>query len=382
MVFFVIITLVFLVICLYGIFMPKYMAKQGRIVDARVVYCESKDVQIGDQGGTYYEVTVDFYGMHGETIQKKFKSQKPYTEGEVLRSRYVDKTGRFMKDADKDAKNNGGLWVAVGFLVLVLLLLIGSTRIQKEGLELSNEIVAGFGYFISVLFMVVGVGGLIKQIRLKKNAPMVVDSVTGKRNGKEDEKASGMLYLVFGIMGLAVFLVLLAGSAGLLQNVVTSPVTDKGITENTESTGWNESDMDQMPDTSKLMVYIMYPEGEEKISYSIEISESGKGSMILFPTVSVSGKGIDQYIDFKLPISEVARIGAWIEEADVKNLNLENVDNGTMAITVYVTEGEEQYDGRGTLDMPPYDKLYELLSELVPANVWDELQKREISYYR
>ncbi len=441
MIIFVIIILGFMGICLYGLFMPKYMVKQGRIVDARVISCETKMVQLGDETGSYYEVTVDFYGIHGETIQKKFQSEEYYEVGAVLRSRYIDKTGRFMPDADKDAKNNGGLWFAIGFLVLILVILIGSVYLQDENGELPGYVVAGFGYFVSVVFMIIGIAGLIKQIRLKKNAHkmqvipgylvdytvnyggadeadtyrpvyeyelmgisyryqskvsgsskkyrtigrkvhMLRDCETGDIYCKEDEKTSGRLYLIFGIVGLAVFLLLLAGSVGLIQNVVTSPTTDKSITENAGSTGRDESSMDQEQNESKLMVYVMYPEGEEKFSYSIEITESGKGSMILFPTVSVSGKGIDQYIDFKLTISDIVKIGSWVEGADVKNLELEKVDDETLTITVYVSEGEEKYDGRGSLDMPPYGELYELLSDIVPDYVWEEMQEREAEYYK
>lgn len=428
----------FIGLCLYGIFMPKFMVKQGRVVDARVVSCEQKMVQLGDETGSFYEVTVDFYGLHGETIQKKFQSEEPYAEGDVIRSRYIDKSGRFIQEADKDVKNNSGLWVVIGFLVFVLVLMLSIILLQNEDGELPDWFAMGFGYFISILFMVVGFSGIKNSARLKKNSHrmqvipgclvdytvnhggvddpdtyqpvyeyelmgmpyrykgkvsgsgkkyrtigrkvhMLRDCETGEVVCKEDEKAAGKIHLIFGFVGLAVFLLLLAGSTGLLKNADTTGGTnDKPVTENA---GRDESSAQSSQDESKLMVYVMYPVGEEKFSYSIEITESGEGSMILFPTVTVSGKGVDQYIDFKLSISDIVKIGRWIEDADVENLNLENVDMEGMTITVYVTEGKEQYDGRGTLDMQPYGELYELLSEIVPADVWEEMQERETEYF-
>lgn len=438
----IVVILGFIGLCLYGIYMPKYMVKQGRVVDARVISCEAKMIQLGDEVGSFYEVTVDFYGIHGETIQKKIKSEQYYEVGAVLRSRYIDKTDRFMPEADKDVKNNGGLWFVIGFLVLLLIFILSVFLLQDEEGELPGWFGMGFGYFISILFMVVGFSGMKNNVRLKKNSHrmqvipgylvdyvvndggiddpdtyqpiyeyelmgipyryqgkvagsgkkyrtigrkvhMLRDCETGKVVCKEDEKTSGKIHLIFGFVGLIVFLVLLAGSAGLFQNTGATGST-YGVSNGTsreESTGLNESSIDSNQDESKLMVYVMYPAGEEKFSYSIEITESGEGSMILFPSVTVSGKGVDQYIDFKLPISDIVKIGGWIEEADVENLNLENVDIEGMTITVYVTEGNEQYDGRGTLDMHPYDDLYELLSEIVPADVWEEMQERETEYY-
>lgn len=442
MIIIIVVILGFIGLCLYGILMPKFMVKQGRMVDARVISCEAKMVQLGDETGSYYEVTVDFYGIHGETIQKKFKSEEYYEVGAVLRSRYIDKTGRFMQEADKDVKNNSGLWFVIGFLVLLLVFLLSVCLLQDEEGELPGWFGMGFGYFVCILFMLVGFSGIKNSVRLKKNSHrmqvipgylvdytvnqggtddpdtyqpiyeyemmgicyryqgkvsgsgkkyrtigrkvhMLRDCETGEVVCKEDEKAAGKIHLFFGFVGLIVFLMLLAGSAGLFKNAdTTGNVNGRTDTENAGSTGRGEDSTDSSRDESKLMVYIMYPVGEEKFSYSIEITESGEGSMILFPSVTVSGKGVDQYIDFKLPISDIVKIGRWIEEADAENLNLENVDDAAMTITVYVTEGKEQYDGRGTLDMQPYGDLYELLSEIVPADVWDEMQEREAEYYQ
>ena len=434
MIIIIVVILGFIGLCLYGIFMPKFMVKQGRLVDARVVSCEQKSIQLGEDTGSFYEITVDFYGLHGETIQRKFQSEEPYAQGDIIRSRYIDKTGRFMQEADKDVKNNSGLWVVIGFLIFVLALILSIFVLQDEEGELPDWFAMGFGYFISILFMLVGVGGIKNSVHLKKNSHrmqvipgylvdyvvndggiddpdtyqpiyeyelmgipyryqsrvagsgkkyrtigrkvhMLRDCETGKVVCKEDEKTSGKIHLIFGFVGLIVFLVLLAGNAGLFQNTgatgSTSGVSNGTSADREEGTGLNESSIDSNQDESKLMVYVMYPVGEEKFSYSIEITESGEGSMILFPSVTVSGKGVDQYIDFKLSISDIVKIGGWIEEADVENLYLENVDIEGLTITVYVTEGNEQYDGRGTLDMHPYGDLYELLSEIVPADVWE-----------
>lgn len=444
MIFFIVVILGFMGLCLYGIFMPKFMVKQGRIVDARVIFCEQKSIYVGDETGSYYEVTVDFYGLHGETIQRKFQSETPYDVGEVIRSRYIDKSGRFMQEADKDVKNNGVLWFAIGFLVFILALIVCTVALQDENGELPGWFGMGFGYLISILFMGIGFVGLKNKVRLKNNqhrmqvipgclvdyeinhgtgddpdtyqpvyeyelmgmqyqykskvsgtakkyreigrkVHILRDCETGEIFCQEDEKNSNTMYMVFGIVGLVVFLLLVASSAGLFRNATvtgnTTGISDVGTDNSNTSAGQGNESTGNGQKNSFLLVYVMYPVGENKFSYSIEITESGSGNMILFPSTAVSGKGIDQYIEFKLPISDLVKIGSWMEEADVKNLSLESTGDTDMTITVYATENKETYDGRGTLDMKPYADLFELLSEIVPADVWNEMQEREAAYY-
>ena len=422
-------------LCLYGIFMPKLMIKQSRIVDARVISCEKRSFPLGEETDSFYEVTVDFYGIYGEAIQKQFVSEEYLAEGTVIRSRYIDKTGRFMQNVDEDVKNNGGLWVVIGFLVFFLALMLSIILFQDENGEMPDWLTRGVCYAVSFIFMGVGFIGIRSRIKLMSNrhrkqvipgylvdytvhdgdsdgvstyqpifeyelmgikyryqgnvsgnakkyrtigrkVHMLRDCETGEVVCQEDEKALGGITLVFGVIGLALFLFLLADNLGMF------PETEDSST-NVDMTAGNRTDEgEDSKSDSVLTVYVMYPEGEEKCSYCIEISEFGLGEMILFPTVAVSGKGIDQYISFKIPISDIVRIGSWIEEAEVENLAIEKTDSTSLTVTVYVTEGEVQYGGRGTLDMQPYAELYELLSEIVPAKVWEEMQKREEEYYR
>lgn len=69
--------LAFIGFCLYGLFTQKNTVKKARTVEASVRSCEQKILTEKDGNKfTYYLVTVDFYGLNGEMIEKTIKSQK------------------------------------------------------------------------------------------------------------------------------------------------------------------------------------------------------------------------------------------------------------------------------------------------------------------
>lgn len=435
--------LFFIGICLYGILMPKIMVRRGRQVDARVISCVKKSLKLGGQTGTYYEITVDFYGLDGQTIQRAFKSDQPVEEGEVIRSRYIDKTGFFLWDADKDArnkKNQGGIWFVIGFALLMLALIISILVLQDENGNLPHWYETGLAYGTCILFMGVSAFDLQKRIRRSQNkhnhqiipgyvvdyirkrdddkylycpiyeyevqgvkyqqeskvsststnrctigrkVQMVRDCETGAVFCKEDEKTGSRITLALGIVGLVVFLMLLGTDAGVLQN---SNVAEPG---GERATHFEDGRQDVQPDDedeesetmSVLQVYLMYAEGTEKCSYSFEITEEGSGKVILFPTKTVSGKVIDQQISFEVSLTDILKIAKWVSDADIFNLDMADVEGEELSVTVYVKEGDEQAGGRGPIDQEPYQSMYELLQDIVPNDVWKEMTDREEEYY-
>ncbi len=104
-----IITFVLMAVILIGSFVrlllkPMYAARKGRQVDVRVLSCEEK-ISIDREAHEttdYYEITIDFYDLNGETLVKTIPSAKPYVPGDVIRCRYVDKTGLLMPESSPE----------------------------------------------------------------------------------------------------------------------------------------------------------------------------------------------------------------------------------------------------------------------------------------
>lgn len=444
---FVIVILLFMGVCLYSIVMPKYMVKRGRKVDARVVLCEERVITDSDtkETGVIYEVTVDFYGLHGETIVKKFQSETPYMEGDVIRSRYLDKRGLLWPDADAEVKEgpNKGVWLVIGFLVAMLALILFVTFGKDESGNLPDWFTLGFGYFISILFIGIGVWGIYRKVQLNQKAPdlqvidgvqvdYVVDHGTGDdadsyfpiyeyewmgerrrfkgsigSNGKkyrtigrkvhilrdpatdqvcckEDEKSSFGIFLIFGIIGVVVFMCMLFGNF--------SDNSEQNVNSNNQSmvNAGDGADDEEVTDaksgaTPAWELYYMYTDDVEKCSFVIDIYDDASAKMVLFPNVMVEGKNIDQTIYFTLSISDMVKIGEWIETQDLSAMEITSMneaDEAWITLYLYNSDSEEKYGGSGTSTEGMYGEAYELMKELVPSKIWKEMQEREEQYYR
>lgn len=272
---FIVVILGFAGVCLYGILAPGYMVKKGRKVNARVISCEKRIIEMGEDTGVIYEVTVDFKGRYGETVIKTFQSEEPVRERKVIASRYVDNNGRFMPNAEEAAKENGGLWLVMGVLAVILGIVLSAASLQDENGNFPDWYVMGWGYVISFLFMGIGflgmkhkiqngkkqhdmqvlegrqvdfivrkghedgtdtylpvyeyeVAGVSYQYRGKvsgsgkkyrqigRKVHMVRNCKTGAVVCREEEWSMTSIFLIFGITGAAVFCMLLAVSTGIL----------------------------------------------------------------------------------------------------------------------------------------------------------------------
>ncbi|MGN1146924.1 MAG: DUF3592 domain-containing protein [Lachnospiraceae bacterium] len=437
----VLVILGFIGLCVYGIVMPKLMVKKGRKVDARVLSCEERDVR-GEEGGTgekYYKVTVDFYGLNGETIVKTIQSEKPYEAGEVIRSRYLDKRGFFYPDADKDVKSgkNGGLWAVIVFCVLLLVFIAFVLFIRDEDGELPQWFSMGFGYFISILFIGIGLKGVWNRIVLKKRAHLM-QTLTGQQvdyredrdsdstcyfpiyeyewmgetkrlyshvggtakkyrdigrkvhilrdpeNGrvycKEDEKSSGVIYTAFGLIGMVVLAVMIMCSLGFLDSDL-GETGASGHEAREETAGGDATD----EKNKVLEMYYMYAdESAQKCSYCVQLYSDRSGEMILFPMTTVSGKGIDQFISFELTLAELRQVGEWIKSVDLSALEYNNTteDKAAVIVTFYIYTDDKTYGGAGLYGDDVYTEGVDLLKEVIPEDVWEEMEKREEKYYQ
>lgn len=441
-----IVILLFLGVCIYAIIMPKYMVKRGRKVDARVVTCEEKYIEDPDtkEKGIFYEVTVDFYGLYGETIVKKFQSETAYGEGEVIRSRYLDKRGLFWPDADAEAKEgpDKGIWLVIGFLIGMLALILFVVFSRDENGNLPDWFTLGFGYFTSILFIGIGVWGIYKQILLKRKLPgmqvllgvvadytidrgnrdeadsyfpiyeyewmgewkrfkgstggsskkyrtigrkvhILRDPATGKVLCKEDETGKSWFFAVFLLFGVVAFVCLLLGKF--------SSGSDEGSKDRHDIAQEHESGNDELTDAMSgttpawEMYYFYVEEGTEKCSYSIRIFDDCSGQVILFPTTTVDGKGINQNIYFEVTMSDMVKIGEWLETIDYENLDFALARDGEevqISLNLYDSGNEEKYSGMDYPDNEIYGAAYELMKEIVPNKVWKEMREREEEYYR
>ena len=252
--------------------------QKGRQVDVRVLSCEQK-MPMNRNNTRIYEVKVDFYGSNGEILVRTLQSAISYMPGDMIRCRYMEKTGLLMPEMtpEEQAKTRKSILI----FLIIFLFFIGIVAIiwgSNTGKELPKETVRLWGYFISILFMAVSVFGIYKNNRTKqkmhdmislpgiqvdytihkgrnsdhyadifnpiyeyewggekkrlyssigssgekyrtigRRVHILVDPQTGKAICQEDEKTAGYLYLLFGIVGLGVFVLMLALSFGILS---------------------------------------------------------------------------------------------------------------------------------------------------------------------
>lgn len=276
---FILVILAFIGFCIYGLIKKSSAAKNGRQVDARVLSCETK--LITDRDGnqfSYYLVTVDFYGLNGDTIVKTVKSKKSYEEGDIIRSTYLDKNEQLWLDSDSIAKNgkSSKLIMLIGFLAALLVFVIIVVYMNSSGEDQTNKLKIIFGYAISIVFIGIGIMGFKKTAGSKKTlnnmqivdgtqvdyytvrgrtfdepntyypiyefeimgkvyrhqsnvgssrnkhrsigrkVHMLINTETGKIMCKEDEHTKNSTYLLFGVIGVLVLCIMLAISFGIL----------------------------------------------------------------------------------------------------------------------------------------------------------------------
>jgi len=441
---FIIVILLFMGVILYSVVMPKVMVKRGRKVDARVIASEEKYIEDPDSGecGVFYNVTVDFYGLSGETIVKEFQSETPYMEGDVIRSRYLDKKGLLWPNADKEAKEGPDkvVWLAIGFLVAMLALILFVVFGRDENGNLPDWFALGFGYFISVLFIAIGVWGIYKQLLLKRKMPdmqvlpgvvadytvdhgsgddpdsffpiyeyewmgetkrfkgssggtskkyrnigrrvhILREPATGKVLCKEDETGQSWFFKIFLLFGAVALVCLLLGGFSTGNTDGTESANDPA-SENVVDSDRELTDAESGVTPPWELYYLYTDETAEKCSYSIRIFDDCSGQVILFPNVTVSGKGIDQYISFEVSFSDMIKIGNWLDEIDYESLTFAPEREGEeVQVCLNLYDGDGKYSGRDYPDSEIYAGALELMKEVVPGKVWKEIKEREEKYY-
>lgn len=273
-----VILLGFIALCIYSMLMPRYYVKKGRLVDARVLSCTEHKFRNKEtrEESAFYTVTIDFYGLHGETIVKEIKSEEPYEEGDVIRMRYLDKLDRYMVDADNIVKkgNIKGPLTIIAVCILILAMIIFFDNVSDAEGNMPDWVLQGVGYCISLLFMGIGVMGIRQKLQLIKERDElekvegVLVDFTRKKDGdgaasffpiyeytwrgetarhkskvggsgkkyrkigrrvqmlcnprtkvvkcREEEEDGSRIFMIFGTIGLFVFCILLANSFGLL----------------------------------------------------------------------------------------------------------------------------------------------------------------------
>lgn len=440
---FVVVLLFFTGAALYSLIMPGHVARKGRQVDARVLSCEEvrPGVAGSREGNSCYEVTVDFYGLKGEDIKKTFFSQTPYGVGSVMRSRYLDKKGRFYPGLSEDAKKtnrlSGILILGVCILMLALVLFLWWMDVEYDG-EKPQWFIHGFGYFVSILFIAVGVSGMVRWKRLEKHVAgmqvlegvqvsfreewstdsdgdririyypvyeyelmgekrryesrmggnakkyrqvgrvvhMLWDHGTDEVFCREDEKSSFGMQAIFGAVGFLTLLLMLYLSFGSAETGNGS-----GAGHGADS-GTVEGSSQEEPERVITFTYQYTDMNVEACSYWVDIYADLSGRLLLFPNRSVEGKGIEQTISFTVSEKDAKRLSEWAErywDTSPAVAKWDDTKEAMVYITVYAKG--ESIQGSGYQDEALYSEVYGMLREAVPESVWKELRERETAYY-
>lgn len=374
----------------YQLIRPAYAAKRGRQVDVRVLSCKKMmDEDEEEEAPERYEVTVNFYNINGEVLVKTLQSGKPYTEGDVIRCCYLDKSDRLYlgtaRELLADLKHSAVVFSIffVVFMGIAAAILWGIPHVnEKPELALLT-----FGYVISILFMAVGMLGIYKKVKMLRNihsmrsvtgvlADYAEDSSmdSGEAICREDEKAGERVALVFGGIGVAVFALMLAISLGLPANE-----RDRQGKSSASST---------YADVEKAFVLELFCYHEEEeleiCDYCVTIYEDGSGRLLIFPVKTVSEKGLDQEIGFTVSQEDRKKIMQWIQGTDGDSLTqgAHRINETTAYASLTFHDGGERYSGGGYCDEGIYAEIYRLLQQVVPAEAWEEMEKRESAYYQ
>lgn len=440
---FVVVLLFFTGAALYSLIMSGHVASKGRQVDARVLSCE--EVRPGDAGprgdSSCYEVTVDFYGLKGEEIKKTFFSRTPYGVGSVIRSRYLDKRGRFYpgvsEDEGKSNRLSGILILGVCILMLALVLFLWWMDWEYDG-EKPQWFIHGFGYVVSILFIAVGASGIVRWKRLKKRAadmqvlegvqisfreewstdsdgdririyyPVYEYELMGEKrryesrmggNAKKYRQVGRKVHMLrdhgtnevfcredekssFGlqaIFGVVGFLTLLLMLYLSFGSAETGSGSGAGHVADSGTVGGNSL---EEPDRIITLTYHYTDQNAEVCSYWIDIYADLSGRLLLFPNRTVEGKGIEQAISFTVSEKDAKRLSEWAEgyrDTSPAVAKWDDTKEAMVYVTVYVKG--ESIQGGGYRDEALYAEIYSMFREAVPESVWKELKEREKVYY-
>lgn len=198
-------------LCAYGVIFPRYMVKHARQVDARVISCE-------------------------------YQKKELLNTGEVIRSRYDDRSGRLLLNADEEVTNGqgSGVGVVVSVLLFMLVIIILGAFVKDKNGEMPQWVYLFFGYLIALVFVGVGIYGIVA--RIVQRQPLSFTPVSG-------------------LLG-----------AGLLSVMIWQTVD--GIRENTREP--------ETQSNGQIQVFFMHRgEAAEAFSYEITFFEDGAGEMLI-----------------------------------------------------------------------------------------------------
>lgn len=426
-------------IFLAGVFRSYQVLKKGRQVDVRVISCEQRTCRgEGEISAVYYEVTVDFYDLKGETIIKVLRSDTPYLSGDVIRCRYLDKAGILQIEPDEAEKISGKHGILLFLVVfLIFAVVLGLVYWKQKNGEWTESAKLVFGYFIGVMFTGVGAFGIRSKVNMAhkmqnmfsrtgvlvdyttdystdsdgdsielyspiyeyewggeqkrigssmsasgkkyrnigKKVHILVDPHTGEAFCQEDKKTGANMMLFFGAVGIVIIALMLS---------MQFHVFSKGAAGGDGQEGGSPASK-IANEAALLELFCFYEDTEREIfNYSIGIYEDGSGQLLLFPMVTRSGRGIDQEIAFTVSAEDMEKITDWMAHMDAEGMTQEAHRAEEMAayVSLQIHKDKETYDGGGYCDEGIYADICSLLQQTVPDSVWEEMERRETEYYR
>lgn len=353
-----------------GVFRSFYVLKKGRQVDVRVLSCVQRTCRGEDAiGAVYYEVTVDFYDLKGETIVKILRSDTQYLAGDVIRCRYLDKTGILQMEpaeAEKISAKSGILLFLIAFLIFAAVLGLVFTA-QKRG-EWTENAKLILGYLIGAVFMGTGILGIRTKINMAhkmqnmvSRTGVLVDYTT--KYGTDSKELYSPVYEYewggeqrriellcernrkkYRTIGKKVHILVdphtgrhfvrriknggkHAASSRSRGDCYTCPDAGNAISRIAKErcgrrrTGGGSPASQRTEKVALVEMFCSYEDTEMEIfNYAAAIYEDGSGQLLLFPMVTRSGKGMNQEIVFRVSSDDMEKITGWIQRIDVEGL--------------------------------------------------------------
>lgn len=141
--------------------------QMGRQVDVRVLSCEQRGEE---ENKLYYELKVEFYDTNGEVLVRTMQSVKKYMPGTMIHCRYLEQKGLLLEEMTPEVHKKSRNNLLLFFIILIIFIGIVAAAIwgMMTGKELSNGTERLIGYFVSILFMAVGIYGIYKKIVKKQ----------------------------------------------------------------------------------------------------------------------------------------------------------------------------------------------------------------------
>lgn len=407
------------------------MRHQGIKVTAVVAYAEPVAHKIAGEEITGYQNVIHIQTEYG-TVTQKLEESSAREPGEQIRGYYIQKTDQFMKEEDVDTNSGAGPYALIGFGVMLISIILLADWMERSEL---GAIVASriFAYGICLVFIVVGVGCGIAQIRgrkeEKRRGHRIQGNVVDYRENTSGNAA--WMFWLFAVIGLAVLVFLISQEMEQRRNGRLEPLfqseesagarydreenngyapavtdhTDSQVAEfdvnafqkelNSDGYCYRFVDTEIPADTEYVEYYYMpLEEKEGTFGYLVRIYDNGVGQLTMFPSVTMQDKSFRQCIAFWCGKDAVATVGKDIGQYDMEELCARETEEEAVDYGIYTGNAGElseyiyYYDGSGRtgsggtqVHAEPFHTVRGHIIDGVPDSVWTAVKDEMADYF-